>query len=150
MFQKLFALILVALLVSLSCGQGEAPREEAEAPAVTEAKPEAAPSEPEVTETLARASGLPTIPGGYTVQLGAFRDKYAAQNLASQMISRGYKGYVQKAQVLGIGLVYRVRVGAYSTQEKAQSVKREILSRYTLEGWIDLYVPPGETPVRVS
>jgi len=150
MFQKLFVFILVALLVSLSCGKGEVPREETKAPTVTEAKPEAAPSKPEVTESLVKADGLPTVPGGYTVQLGAFRDKYVAQNIASQMISRGYKGYVQKAQIAGIGLVYRVRVGAYATQEKARSVKREILNTFTMEGWIDHYVPPSETPVRVS
>lgn len=150
MFQKLFVFILVALLVSLSCGKGEVPQEETKAPAVTEAKPEAAPSKPEVTESLVKAAGLPTVPGGYTLQLGAFRDKHVAQDIASQMISRGYKGYVQKAQISGIGLVYRVRVGAYATQEKARSVKREILNTFTMEGWIDHYVPPRATPVRVS
>jgi cell division septation protein DedD len=148
MFQKLFAFILVALLVSLSCR--EAPKEEAKAPAVAEAQPEAAPSKPELTESLVKADGLPTVPGGYTVQLGAFRDKDVAQNIASQMISRGYKGYIQKAQIAGIGLVYRVRVGAYTTQEEARSVKREVLNRYAMEGWIDHYVPPSQTPLRVS
>lgn len=150
MFQKLFAFTLVALLVSLSCREEEAPKEETKAPAVAEAEPEAAPSKPEVAESLVKADGLPTVPGGYTVQLGAFRDKEVAQNIASQMISRGYQGYVQKTQIVGIGFVYRVRVGAYTTQDQARSVRREILDRYAMEGWIDHYVPPSEIPLRVS
>jgi cell division septation protein DedD len=150
MLKGWIGILLIAPLLFVSCGGKKTPGEKAEAPAVREAAPETTAEKPQETEKLVKAEGLPGVPGGYTIQLGAFRDKYVAQNIASQMIARGYKAYVQKAQVSGIGLVYRVRVGAYSSQDKARSVKREILSRYTMDGWIDHYVPPGDTPASVS
>lgn len=123
---------------------GETTRKGPVTPAVAEATPGAKTAKPQGARGLVKAEGLSADPGGYTVQVWASSHKEVAQDIASQMISRGYKAYTQKTEVPGEGLVYRVRIGAFDSHQEALAVKEEIANRYGMEGWIDNYLPGVE------
>jgi len=123
---------------------GETTRKGPVTPAVAEATPGAKTAKPQGARGLVKAEGLSADPGGYTVQVWASSHKEVAQDIASQMISRGYKAYTQKTEVPGEGLVYRVRIGAFDSHQEALAVKEEIANRYGMEGWIDNYLPGAE------
>jgi len=119
--------------------------EEIKTPVAGGVTPQTASAEPRAAEGLLRAQGLSADPGGYAVQVWASSDKEVAQDIASQMISRGYKAYTQKTEVPGVGWVYRVRIGAFDSYRKALAAKKEIASRYAMESWIDNYFPGAES-----
>lgn len=111
---------------------------------VTIAKPTsgAEVSEAQATKRLTTAEGLPTAPGGYTVQILASEDREVAEDLTSRIISGGYRAYTQEVRLLAKGLLYRVRVGAYHSRWEARAAMAEIVHKYDLEAWIDYYIPP--------
>jgi len=66
----------------------------------------------------------------YTVQVAAFRDRPSAERLSLSLEAKGYDAYVQRSEISGKGIWYRVRVGAYAEKSKAQNhaeaIKRQI------------------------
>ncbi|RMF19548.1 MAG: SPOR domain-containing protein [Candidatus Dadabacteria bacterium] len=100
--------------------QPPAPKEPvAAAPAPKPAPAAPARKSPEARDT-AQASGI------YTVQIAAFRDRESAQRLSLQLEAKGYDAYVQRSNVDGKGIWYRVRVGAFDSKDDAQKLARRI------------------------
>jgi tetratricopeptide (TPR) repeat protein len=128
----------------------KSPLEETTRVTIAKTASDAAVSEAQAAKRLTRAEGLPTTPGGYTVQILASEDREAAEDLASRIISGGYKAYSQEVQLPGKGLFYRVRVGAYPSRWEARAAMAEIVHKYDLEAWIDYYIPPAPGSGRAS
>jgi rare lipoprotein A len=59
--------------------------------------------------------------GKYTLQFGAFAERDNARKLATQIESKGYRPSIEEATVHG-SILYRVRLGAFSSIEGAQSL----------------------------
>lgn len=64
----------------------------------------------------------------FTIQVGSFLNYDNAYNLASRLKSAGFQAYIKKAEHKG-KLYYRVRVGRFQTQEKMQTVLRNLVKQ---------------------
>ncbi|MCE1164866.1 MAG: SPOR domain-containing protein, partial [Bacteroidetes bacterium] len=64
-------------------------------------------------------------PDGYYVQIGSFKDKAAAYEKLNFLKERNVKGNVFEADIKEKGLLYRVRAGAFESQEKAKEVMQK-------------------------
>ena len=70
---------------------------------------------------------------GVAVQIGAFRTRQRADRLGAILQKGGYTAYVLEADIPGLGLYYRVRVGPLDTQEEAREVASRMRSRFPKE-----------------
>lgn len=57
----------------------------------------------------------------YTVQVGAMKDKTLADEMASRMRKNKYSAYVVSSESPGKGLLYKVRIGTFSSKEDARA-----------------------------
>lgn len=64
------------------------------------------------------------MPSGYTVQVGAFRNKIYADNLLLRLKRQGYPAYMDFA-----GNLYRVRVGQYTQLDQAVDMEQRLKNR---------------------
>ncbi len=87
--------------------RGETPRAEAPKP------------EPPQTDKAEEAL-VPSAPGRFTVQVGAYKAREPAEALRARLAAAGHDAYV--AEVDGAAVRFRVRVGAYATRAAAQEV----------------------------
>ena len=89
-------------------------------------------------EEMSQASALPQAPAGngYTVQVAGCEDRDYAVYLVGLYKERGYDPFVTQATIDG-QRYYRVRVGNFDTFEQAQALQKELLSRFSVDGWID-------------
>ncbi len=85
-----------------------------------------APSEKEAAKV--NTPSMPkTDPGGrYTVQLAAFQDRKQADSLMNSMKSKGYPAFIKQYETPDKKTWYRVRVGTFSTKEKAAEYGKEL------------------------
>jgi tetratricopeptide (TPR) repeat protein len=65
-------------------------------------------------------------PDGFYVQIGSFKDKSAADECLKLLTDNNVKGAVFKADLEEKGILYRVRAGAFGTQEEAKKVMSEL------------------------
>ena len=95
------------------------------------------PAEPAAEPAERRAGALPErAAAGYTVQVGAFGARAAADALRARLAASGHDAYVAEGEPPGAR--YRVRVGAYATRDEARLAAR----RLALERQIATYVTP--------
>jgi hypothetical protein len=73
---------------------------------------------------LEQRRGCQDPAGTYTVQVAAFKDQVAAQNLARELLSMGYEAWVLNA--MPNDPIYRVRVGRALAQTEAQSLHERL------------------------
>jgi cell division protein FtsN len=66
-----------------------------------------------------RADRKPAARETFTVQVGAYRTKAAAETLRRAMAAAGHDVYVSEADTSGDAARYRVRVGSFGTREAA-------------------------------
>lgn len=73
-----------------------------------------------------------TLPGAtwYALQLGAFENENAAQELADQFIRRGAAGYVWHDGR------YRTLAAVYPSREDAQNVRRQLSELHTVDSYL--------------
>ncbi len=77
----------------------------------------------EEAKVLAIPEGkLPT--GRYTLNIASFKDKGNADRLMKELDDKGYEAFVEKADIPGKGIWYRVAVGRFSSQGEAQALAR--------------------------
>ena len=58
----------------------------------------------------------------YTIQIGSFQHARGARDFSEDLASKGYEPYIIKVAVPGKGAVYRVRMGRFTSLEKAQKL----------------------------
>ncbi len=76
---------------------------------------------PAPTPTPSRAASGPIL----TIQVGAYRDKSAADTVKSRLKAKGYAAYVVSPAETSGGL-FNVRVGSYSSRADAEKVKAKL------------------------
>jgi type II secretory pathway predicted ATPase ExeA/cell division septation protein DedD len=64
--------------------------------------------------------------GKVILQLGAFREKRAAEGLKRRLMDKGYDAYLEKVEVKGKGRVHRVRIRCCSNLTEARAVKAQL------------------------
>ncbi|WP_337872400.1 SPOR domain-containing protein [Ignavibacterium sp.] len=62
----------------------------------------------------------------YVVQVAAFRSNSIAENEAAKFRNKGYSAFVEKAEIQGMGVWFRVRVGNFSTLTEAQEFQSRV------------------------
>ena len=77
--------------------------------------------------------------GGYSVQVGAFNDRKEAQSRADKLKKKGYDAKVTGAKAKNGKTLYKVRVGSFSTKDKALAMAGRLesgegLTPYITEG----------------
>jgi DedD protein len=63
--------------------------------------------------------------GGYQLQVSSFKSQAEADQFAEQLRARGHKAYTVEARVTGRGTWWRVRVGPFSSLQKAQAYRSQ-------------------------
>ncbi|MBI4208128.1 MAG: SPOR domain-containing protein [Deltaproteobacteria bacterium] len=77
----------------------------------------------------------------FTVQVGAYQDQRAAENLKSSLKSKGYSVYTEEGSFSGGSKIYRVRVGKYKEREKAQMLAIQLEKEERLATFVTLVNP---------
>lgn len=62
----------------------------------------------------------------YVVQVAAFRSNSIAENEATKFRNKGYNAFVEKAEIQGMGIWFRVRVGNFPTFREAQEFQSRV------------------------
>lgn len=90
---------------------------------------------PEKTSEQAAASSSQSLLT-YTIQLGSFQNAEVAKAFSDKLVAKGYPAYVLQTDVAGKGMVYRVRVGRFTTMEEAQGMAMEIEKKENVSAFI--------------
>jgi cell division protein FtsN len=77
----------------------------------------------------------------YTVQVGSFREKPAAEALARRLLRKGYPTTLFSYKVSGSSLWYRVRVGSYRDRDEASRMVQRLSREERLSGFVALEDP---------
>lgn len=95
------------------------------------------PSPPEPTRAEPTRSGAAAgaaLAPRYTLQVGAFRNREAAEALRTRLRGAGYEATVLEAD--GGPARYRVRLGAFATRTEAEGVARELTARLGVSAFV--------------
>jgi cell division protein FtsN len=126
--------------------QVPAPATQAETAIPARPEPEAPPSAPPAASAQQprespapakpRPEPKPAVPQAvFTVQVGSFRDRGAAEELAARMKGQGVSPQVVAAPVGG-RTWYRVQVGLYDTRAEAENLYRKTLRPKGIQGFV--------------
>ncbi|MFQ5905916.1 MAG: SPOR domain-containing protein [bacterium] len=77
----------------------------------------------------------PAVAPGFTIQVGSFLKKETAVALKQSLVRKGYDAYVTRNEISG-KVLFRVRVGAFSTREEASKHSKTLKDVEGLNGWI--------------
>ena len=77
----------------------------------------------------------PTGPG-FAVQVAAYKDRGQSDNLAKQLIAKGYPAFVLDPVKGAPTAMFRVRVGKYKTRQEAQAIMAKLQSEQFSSAWI--------------
>lgn len=93
----------------------------------------------EIIQSLPLAEASETqpiaIPGAYTVQVGAVRDRIEAERMAKRLTSKGYPAYVTRSPD-GPPALYRVRVGTFTNRREAEEIAARLAKEEQFKPWI--------------
>ena len=146
-FGRAIPLIMIAVMAA-GCGGGadEEPAAAVEQPVTQPAEqpteqPAAGEAAAEVPAVVQEAAESPF--GFYTIQLSAWKTETKADREARRYQGMGLEAYVQKADIPGMGIWYRVRVGRYPALTDAQEAARSLADMEA--NWVDNFTP-GDVP----
>ncbi|MCY3847074.1 MAG: SPOR domain-containing protein [Acidobacteria bacterium] len=109
--------------------EGESAAEESlRAPAAPRAEPSAPAPRP--------AGRTAPTQAGFTVQVGALRDRAMAQQIADRLVARGYPAFVDEPERDASVAMYRVRVGRYAEHRVAERMRRRLETEEHFRPWI--------------
>ena len=74
----------------------------------------------------------------YTIQVGALPNSQKALQLVKKLVDAGYDAYAQEHRANG-QLIYRIRIGQYSTKQEAKRVAALVESDQNLPTWVTQY-----------
>ncbi len=72
------------------------------------------------------ATIMPGGEGGFSVQVGSFKEQADAERFVSELLRRGHRAYRQAANVPGRGLWHRVRIGPFKNGFEANLYKQKL------------------------
>ena len=75
-------------------------------------------------------------PDGFTVQVGALRDRAMAQQIADRLVARGFPAFVDEPERDASVAMYRVRVGRYAEHRVAERMRRRLETEEHFRPWI--------------
>jgi septal ring-binding cell division protein DamX len=84
--------------------------------------------------------------GFYTIQLSAWRTETKARSRARYYQELGLEAYVQRAELPGMGVWYRVRVGKYPALSEARRAVQALVNIPFGQLWLDNYQGEGSPP----
>ena len=84
-----------------------------------------------------------TRPKGYAIQVAAFRDRPAANNLIHQLKKKKYPAYLLTVRTGGQETWYRVRVGPFAKRAQAEDVARRLKVKERLGSYIARSTEPN-------
>lgn len=93
------------------------------------------------------AAAEPGQPGGYQLQVSSFKQESDAEGFASALRRRGHKAYVQKANVKGRGVWYRVRIGPFRYKRSAQIYRQDFEAK---ERMVTFTIDPPRTRIHIE
>lgn len=99
------------------------------------ASPPSAPAAPPPPGLPPRSAAGSPAGGGYTVQVGAFRERRPAEHLRARLAEAGHAAYVVETSGAD-GSHYRVRVGRFSTREEAQRAVARLAAEPSLAPYV--------------
>ena len=99
------------------------------------ARPPAAPPAPLPSATRA-ATSVSRATGKLSVQVGAFAESRAAEQLATSLRSSGLPVYVSPSAAAAGDQRWRVRVGPLATREEADRIAARLKSKEKLPTWV--------------
>ena len=109
--------------------EGESAAEESlRAPAAPRAEPSAPAPRP--------AGRTAPTQAGFTVQVGALRDRAVAQQIADRLVARGFPAFVDEPERDASVAMYRVRVGRYAEHRVAERMRRRLETEEHFRPWI--------------
>lgn len=79
---------------------------------------------PRATAKPTGPAGKPPAPGTFTIQVGAFKDKEAADSVAARLKKKGFATFVVAPD--GTDGLFNVRVGAYAARADAERVQAKL------------------------
>jgi septal ring-binding cell division protein DamX len=117
----------------------KAPQEQLKA-AVEKREPRAAPPPPpppkEPVRTASADASSAEPPGqGYAVQIAALNVRDEADAIAKRLSSKGYAAYVI-APATGSPVIYRVRIGKFTSRREAESMAAKLKKEEQLNPWV--------------
>ena len=77
----------------------------------------------------------PPEPRHFTIQVGSFLKETTAAALKESLVKRGHDSFVTRNEIAG-KVLYRVRVGRFSTREKAAEHAEALKKREGINGWV--------------
>lgn len=96
------------------------------------AEPGAKPEEPQIPAAPADVRAAPAAAGGnFSIQVGGFKAKRNADNLARKLAAKGYDSYVEAPVTPADDKLYRVKVGRLNSAEEA----RRLAARLKVSGY---------------
>ncbi len=119
-----------------------------DAPAAAEPEPAAettpgavsAPApKPEPAATATEVAAKAETAEKYTVQVSAFEEPQAAENLSSHLREKGYRAYTMAKRLPGRGTWYRVRVGRFESRSEAEEMAAQLEQQENLSTFITPY-----------
>ena len=108
--------------------KAEVPQAEAKTEEKAKGKKLAAKTESGPATEKSETKAPPPSQGEWTVQVNAFPYERDAKNLAKSLTDKGYDAYVVPVEVKGKAW-YRVRVGHFSTREKAKELQDTMVKK---------------------
>ncbi len=89
----------------------------------------------------------PGTPGGYQLQVSSFKKQEEADGFADALRRRGHKAHVEKANVKGRGVWYRVRIGPFKYKRSAEIYRQDFEAK---ERMVTFIVDPPKTRVHIE
>jgi len=102
--------------------------------AVMQMKPLAPASTPELPRSVAKAEVA--VSGGYVVQTGSFKKMEDAERLKSQLTTKGFEAFIEKADLKEKGIWYRVVLGPLATKGEAEALAGDLKKKERLSGFV--------------
>ncbi|MGD8561163.1 MAG: SPOR domain-containing protein [Desulfarculaceae bacterium] len=91
------------------------------------------------SEAKAAKAAQPQAPppkGSYIVQVASFKEEGQALSLIRSLKAAGFPCYIMQAQVQGVGLRFRVRVGPFAKLEEATGAAGRIRLKHKLAAYV--------------
>jgi cell division septation protein DedD len=73
---------------------------------------------------------------GFSVQVGALRDRAEADAIVRRLAAKGYPAYVVEPPPNAPAAVYRVRIGGYPDRREAENIARRLEKEEQFKPWI--------------